>query len=119
MGKPFGYELQQRRTVSNANNLTNEIDPRHLQNCISALGYLPLFLGFLASLRQQIGKKGGADFDKIIARFLFSPFITMDLLVGGHSPIVIEVKFEERFHLSPPHRQKCSASERKIPRDLP
>jgi hypothetical protein len=67
MGKPFGYELQQRRTVSNANNLTNEIDPRYLQNCISALGYLPRFLGFLASLRQQIGKKGGAGFEKIIA----------------------------------------------------
>jgi hypothetical protein len=48
-------------------NLTNEIDPRHLQNCISALGYLPRFLGFLASLRQQIGKKGDAGFEKIIA----------------------------------------------------
>ena len=38
MRKPFGYELQQSRTVSNRGNLTNEIDPRHLQNCISESG---------------------------------------------------------------------------------
>jgi hypothetical protein len=61
-GKPFGYELQQPRAVSNGDNLTNETDPRHLQNCISELGYLLHLLGFLASLRQQIGEKGDAGF---------------------------------------------------------
>lgn len=61
-GKPFGYELQQPRTVSNGDNLTNETDPRHLQNCISELGYPLHLLGFLASLRQQIGEKGDAGF---------------------------------------------------------
>jgi hypothetical protein len=31
------------------------------------LGYLPRLPGFLASLRQQIGKKGDAGFEQIIA----------------------------------------------------
>jgi hypothetical protein len=65
VGKPFGYELQQSRTVSNGDNLTNETDPRYLQNCISELGYPPDLLGFLASLQQQIGEKGDAGFAQI------------------------------------------------------
>jgi hypothetical protein len=74
-GKPFGYELQQPRAASNGDNLTNETDPRHLQNCISELEYLPRLLGFLASLRGQIGKKGGAGFAQITARSAFYRFI--------------------------------------------
>jgi hypothetical protein len=34
-------------------------------------------LGFLASLRQQIGKKGEAGIAKIIGKFALSHFITM------------------------------------------
>ncbi|HEX9524915.1 MAG TPA: hypothetical protein VF949_18200, partial [Reyranella sp.] len=64
VGKPFGYELQQPRAVSNADNLTNDTDPRYLQNCISELGYPLHLLGFLASLRQQIGEKGDAGFEQ-------------------------------------------------------
>ena len=74
-GKPFGYELQQPRAASNRDNLTNETDPRHLQNCISELEYLPRLLGFLASLRGQIGKKGGAGFAQITIRSAFYRFI--------------------------------------------
>jgi hypothetical protein len=68
-GKPFGYELQQPKTVSNEDNLSNETDPRYLQNCISELGYPLHLLGFLASLRQQIGEKGDAGLKQITVWF--------------------------------------------------
>ena len=77
VGKPFGYELQQPRAVSNGDNLTNETDPRHLQNCISELGCLLHLLGFLASLRQQIGEKGGSGFAQIAAESLLPYLIPM------------------------------------------
>ena len=67
--KPFGYELQQPKTVSNEDNLSNETDPRYLQNCISELGYPLHLLGFLASLRQQIGEKGDAGLKQITVWF--------------------------------------------------
>ena len=69
LGKPFGYELQQPKTVSNEDNLSNETDPRYLQNCISELGYPLHLLGFLASLRQQIGEKGDAGLKQITVWF--------------------------------------------------
>ena len=75
VGKPFGYELQQPRAVSNGDNLTNETDPRHLQNCISELGCLLHLLGFLASLRQQIGEKGGSGFAQIAAESMLPRLI--------------------------------------------
>jgi hypothetical protein len=75
--KPFGYELQQPRAVSNGGNLTNGTDPRYLQNCISESGRFSHLLGFLASLRQQIGKKGEAGLTKITANFALSRFIAM------------------------------------------
>ena len=46
--KPFRYELQERRSVSNKGNLTKELPLRHLQNCISDLEDPSYFRGFAA-----------------------------------------------------------------------
>jgi hypothetical protein len=61
-GKPFGYELQQPRAVSNADNLTNETGARHLQNCISELGYPPAFAGFSCIFATADRQKRGCRF---------------------------------------------------------
>ena len=75
--KPFGYELQEARSVSNEGNLTNEMVPRYLQNCISGFGNILYFLCFPASLRRQIVEKGGAGFARIGSERAFLLLIPM------------------------------------------
>jgi len=46
MQKPFEYELQQAKDVSNGGTLTNHFILRHLQNRISGFPQTSHFLGF-------------------------------------------------------------------------
>jgi hypothetical protein len=92
--KPFGYELQHSRTVSNVNNLTNETDPSHLQNCISEPGYLFDLLDFIAYLPEQIGKKGGARTRQITISGRFYHSMTTAYPYYGGWTAAIEVQID-------------------------
>src|SRR5262245_9496133 len=72
--KPFRYELQEARTVSNAVNLTNGLTPRHLQNCISGSGGEPDFPRFCCTFVTTDSQKREGSKSKSIGVRDFFPF---------------------------------------------
>ena len=76
MQKPFRYELQLRKDVSNAETLTNHHTSGHLQNRISGLAEGPCFLRFRDINEDEIGVKGYAEHAQIVCFYRYFPSIS-------------------------------------------
>ena len=75
--KPFRYELQLRKDVSNAGTLTNHCTLRHLQNRISDLAEGAHFLRFRDIVKSEIGVKGYAESAQIVSFSIYYHFISI------------------------------------------